>query len=304
MAQLRERAGISVRSVAACLLLIAAGLKYLHLATTPLLPDEPAGQRWLWIAQIELETFWGVWLLVGFWSRVARLSSASLFAIFALVSAYRGVLGYESCGCFGEFPINPWLMFAVDLLFAAAFLLIRTKPEPRRMRIDSSPLRLAIGLVGCSLLAIPIIFFPTGRRLATIAEDGTISGNEHVVLLDPSQWLGKRFPLVKHLELGPSFAHGRWHLLFIRSGCPNCEEALRQLLARSPLKNSADDANWALVALPPAAENAASLALPPQAKIPLIRLDGEKTWIAKVPFTVTLAGGIVVGWTPDIAQQT
>lgn len=90
--RLRESGETPLRLLAASLLLFAAGLKYLHLATTPLLPDDPGWQRWTWMAQIEVEVFWGVWLLGGICSRFTQIASALLFAIFAGFSAYRGGL--------------------------------------------------------------------------------------------------------------------------------------------------------------------------------------------------------------------
>lgn len=302
--RLRERGDPPIRLLASALLLVAAGLKYLQVATTPLMSNDSEWLRWGQIASIELEILWGVWLLAGTCSRFTRLASALLFTFFAAYSAYRGAWGYESCGCFGVIPVAPWLMFVLDSLLAVAFFFLPSKPELRDAKTSFWSRRLAVVLGVWALLALPIGLFSSGPKGATISEDGEIVGSEDIVLLDPRQWTGKRFPLMRHLDAGATFTRGRWRLLFVRPGCPYCVDALRQLLSAVPLGASDGEARWGLIALPPLPANAPSAFLPPHAGVPMGRLDAEKNWIANVPFTITIHDGIVVEWLPGFPQQT
>ncbi|KPL25100.1 MAG: hypothetical protein AMJ75_01980 [Phycisphaerae bacterium SM1_79] len=48
------------------------------------------------------------------------------FSLFWAVTLYKGVIGAESCGCFGSVHVNPWIiLFAIDLLAAIALALFR-----------------------------------------------------------------------------------------------------------------------------------------------------------------------------------
>jgi len=229
------------------------------------------------------------------------MASAFLFATFGAFSAYQGALGHNSCGCFGDVRINPWLTCTLDLLLAVACLLIRAKTAQAKA---ASTRRLVIVLATWLLVGAPLVLFPPDRQMAPVSEDGVIAADASVVLLDPRPWPGKRFPLTKYIDVGPALEHGRWRLVFIRPGCPYCEEALRPLLTSSQSEARGDGTPWALIELPPLTANASSLALPPQANLTLGRLDGGKTWIANVPFTITVADGIVVEWVPGVPWRT
>lgn len=47
------------------------------------------------------------------------------FTLLAAISLYSGIVGQRSCGWFGQYPINPWWVFAFDITVVASFLAFR-----------------------------------------------------------------------------------------------------------------------------------------------------------------------------------
>ncbi len=111
----KNHSWFTVRLFVAAVLLIAASLKAHQLATTPSLGDGILEARWFNIFVVEFELLFGIWLVFGLLPKLTWLASVGLFSLFATVSAFKGLMGEASCGCFGEVTINPWLMAAFDL---------------------------------------------------------------------------------------------------------------------------------------------------------------------------------------------
>jgi hypothetical protein len=134
-----------LRILMALLLLTAAGLKCHELATQPIIGKTWLDSRWLLMAAVEFELFFGLWLLFGncSWSplppgegkgegRLPRLTWAAalaLFSLFTCVSSYKASAGYSSCGCFGAIRVWPGWTAAVD--FALVLSLLRWRPRPQ-----------------------------------------------------------------------------------------------------------------------------------------------------------------------------
>ncbi len=84
------------------------------------------------IAAIGWELILGACLILGVHRSVTWLLAMLTFALFAGVSAYLGVIGQASCGCFGAIEASPWAAFAVDV----ALLILLTIFRPRFTRAD------------------------------------------------------------------------------------------------------------------------------------------------------------------------
>lgn len=104
----------AVRLLVGLLLLIAAGLKAQQLATEPSLGEGILHARWLLIAVVEFELFFGLWLLAGLLPRLSWLAALGCLALFACVSLFKALSGELTCGCFGRVEVNPWHTFALD----------------------------------------------------------------------------------------------------------------------------------------------------------------------------------------------
>lgn len=72
---------------------------------------------------VQMELALAALLLFGCWPKRTLLAAAVMFALFGAFSTYRGWAGYESCGCFGAFKVNPWITATLDgsLLLLAAW---------------------------------------------------------------------------------------------------------------------------------------------------------------------------------------
>jgi len=243
----------AVVRIALGLLVAAAGLKAHQLATQPVAEAGLFGSRWFLIAQVEGEFLFGLWLLAGLWPQGTRRLALVCFSAFAAVSLDKALTGEATCGCFGRVQVNPWYTLALDLGAVAALFLTR----PRRGLPQRSPravkarlaalacLGLAVGLPALALLA-------TGPQTAVLGEDGRIRGNGRVVVLEPEKWIGKRFPLLDHIDIGGRLLEGFWMVILYRQGCPKCRGLIAE--RRATAEDGYLPGGWrrvAFIALPP-----------------------------------------------------
>ena len=91
-------------------LLTAAGLKVHWLATERFWGTGFLESRPFPAVVVVFEWLLGVWLLADLYPRAAWAAAAGAFSCFAVASAWMGVRGESSCGCFGQVNISPWLI--------------------------------------------------------------------------------------------------------------------------------------------------------------------------------------------------
>ncbi|MBN1908521.1 MAG: hypothetical protein JW818_02170 [Pirellulales bacterium] len=116
-----------VRRALAAILLVAAGLKTHQLATSPVVSEGLLDSRWVLVATVEFELFFGLWLLAGLLPRLTWAAAVGCFGLFACVSLHKALGGAASCGCFGRVEINPWHTFTLDV--ASVLALLHWQPE-------------------------------------------------------------------------------------------------------------------------------------------------------------------------------
>jgi hypothetical protein len=74
---------------------------------------------------IECELVLALVLFFGFRPKISWFVTTILFAVFSIVSLYKGISGAESCGCLGALNVNPFLMFGIDVVIVGLLLLFR-----------------------------------------------------------------------------------------------------------------------------------------------------------------------------------
>ena len=109
-----------VRMCVASLLIAAAVLKAHELATRPTSDATLLTSRWFLIGLVELEFALGVLLVCNRWPVLLWRITIGAFSCFAAVSLSRGLLGYESCGSFGQLMISPWITLVLDIVVTMA----------------------------------------------------------------------------------------------------------------------------------------------------------------------------------------
>jgi len=133
---------------------------------------------------VQAELALAVLLLFGLWPKRVFFAAAAMFAIFGAFSVYRGWAGYESCGCFGSFKVNPWITAALDgvMLILAVWAAWHTpnerRMEPKRLYFAGGSYALAGLLAAVGMIAL--------APASSIDSGG-------LVVLEPETWIGSRF---------------------------------------------------------------------------------------------------------------
>jgi hypothetical protein len=154
-------------------------------------------------------------------------------------------------------------------------------------------LAIVFGLFACGTLLVVSaagwISFKTphleGRRpnSALISETG-------LVVLDPGDWVGRPFPLLKHIEIDTDLAAGHWKVLLVQPDCADCRAAVRQL-ADNLRRSRPPMLRWAVVSLSsgPLPEDFA----PVGAGYRVGRLDAHHEWFAQTPVEIEIDNAVV-----------
>jgi len=281
-----------IRIALGIVLLTAAGLKAYALATGPVPGGGMLGSRPFLIGAVEFELFLGLWLVVGLGAYAAWAVAVATFGSLAAVSFYHGVAGSAGCGCFGRLDIDPWHMFLFDACAVCA--LLRWPPPVRVARsvVNSGEGRREawsfVGAVAC--LGILAALWMNSFVPAVVGDDGSIDGGDALVVLDPSEWVGKKLPLLRHIDVGGRITAGRWRLLLYHHGCADCRKVIDRYAA-SPGGPAAP--RTVLVAVPPFGEEDAAAAAG-RADFLSGRLS-DRRWFVRTPAELILQDGVVTG---------
>jgi len=306
-----------VRVVLGLILLTAAALKGHQLATEPVAETSLFTSRWFLICVVEFELFFGLWLFCGPYPRRTWQAAILCFTVFACVSLYKAASGEATCGCFGRVPVNPWYTLILDLTAVAGLFCFR---PPREKRISPLPfpgegpgvrafaslrplsgeaLGMRLGWVLRLFLAagIPAAFTMGTYEPATADHSGDILGNSQFVVLEPEKWVGKRFPLLKYIDIGDDLGAGQWIVVLYRLDCPSCCDVLdSQAKVVAGSAASMRDTKIAFVQVPSHEVSAADTASR-NVRFVLGRLRDVRTWFVRTPVQITLNRGIVVSVT-------
>ena len=132
--------------------LTASALKCWQLATEPIIGTSLLDSRWLLMATVEFEIFFGIWLLANIWAKPTWAAALACFGLFTCVSLCKALSGHASCGCFGRVPVNPWYTGTLDLAVMAS--LLRWRPKESFFTIHRATAVLVIWL----LIGIPAAY--------------------------------------------------------------------------------------------------------------------------------------------------
>ena len=271
------------------LLIVAGALKGWQLITEPVANNSIWTWRPFMVLQVDFELALGIWLLSGLFKKAAWLTALLCFSAFSLITLYKGISGAESCGCFGTVDVNPWLtLFAIDipsficLWVFRPVLLFKRKPKTMRTLIHEfiTPLPSISRFVTTTCLALLILGVTT--PILAFNEPAKITSSYEV--LEPKTWVGKKLPILEHIDIEKQLEQGNWLVLFYHHDCPDCARAIPKYerIAREMAGNE-DFLRIALIEVPPYGQRPISDNSP----CTIGRLANTKKWFVTTP-TVAL----------------
>jgi hypothetical protein len=124
-----KKMNVAVMTLAGLLLIAAAILKAHEVLTVYFFPWHEKGfwNSWeMMLVQIPAEFALGVWLVSGLFRKAAWLAGTAAYCLFIAVTLRLALMGAESCGCFGQVHVNPWVtLFSIDIPFTVLLLIFR-----------------------------------------------------------------------------------------------------------------------------------------------------------------------------------
>ena len=150
-------------------------------------------------------------------------------------------------------------------------------------------------------MGLPAARSMANYRAVVVAANGEISDDAAMIVLEPRRWIGKRFPLFKHVDVGDELARGEWSLLFYHHDCPQCQRAIARFGSLPRATQIAAVRRNVLVEIPPFGPD------PDHGLKDCLcaKLDADREWFAATPVAVALVDGIVVAVTnaPEIMAE-
>jgi hypothetical protein len=241
---------------------------------------------------VQAEILLGIWLLIGGLNRSRFIASLGCFTLFACIAFYEATHAIPSCGCFGNVKVPPLATGSFDLLAITGLWF--TRPF-WNSTIDHalSRWRVLLGLTLALLLsaglwsAYVVRFQRYDVALAANDTAGTL------VVLEPSNWVNKPFPLVDEIDNWNQLRSGRWLVIFYHFDCDSCLKAIPQYqaFAASELAGKAG-IRVAFIAMPPASAGADPVRASSEYQHLALRPDHD--WFATTPVAVALENGRVI----------
>lgn len=292
-----------VTKLLAALLLVAAVLKGWQLLTEPAANNDIWTYRPFLILTVEFELALGIWLLSGLFKKAAWLATIVCFSLFSMITLYKGITGYASCGCFGSVHVNPWItLFAIDLPAVLSLAVFRPRLSfPRSLSCavigGHESIKTLIKEFLTPLPSIPQFAITAAVGLATLGvttpilafnEPAKITSSYEV--LEPETWVGKELPILEHIDIAESLKRGNWLVLLYHHDCPDCVEAIPKYeqMARD-LAGNEDFLRIALIEVPPYDRGSVSENSP----CTLGHLAETKEWFVTTPAVALLTDGKV-----------
>jgi len=222
------------------------------------------------------------------------------------LSFFLGISGKESCGCFGIAHVSPWWTFGIDAALASS--LFTWNPQHVKHGIESGSSRPRF--TAQAFFTVPAGFAVIGIPILSIAfwqpesesPMGNSFANNRFVLLEPEKWIGRPFPLVRHIHMAEHecLSQGSWLLVLYHHDCPKCQQALPRYERRAKeLKMANDETIIALIEMPPYGPAILS-------DNPLFhhgRLSDSKEWLIMTPAEVRLIDGQVTAATLELISE-
>lgn len=279
-----------IRIAVALVVFVAAAAKCYQCCMGPIPGDGLFSAKWFVICLVETEWLGVVALLLlaDLLPRPVWVATLTCFSGFTVVSLTKGLAGEASCGCFGRWQLNPFLTATMDATIVA--LLLRWRPHPLVLNLRQVSMRAIIALLVWLAVGVPAAFAMGRHTETTLSDRGDILGKNMVVVLEPQEWIGKTFPLLKYIDIGDELTEGDWGIVLFHHDCRKCREVMRDI---GHIAREYEFSRICLLEMPPYGDS--HVALDQMKEICRFgRLDDTRDWFAATPIVMALKGGRVV----------
>lgn len=266
----------------ALVLLLASLLKGYGFLSSPVEGETFWGSRWFLLVVVQFELLLALLLVIDPLPQFTWWLALASFAVFAATATVKAVAGETSCGCFGRVEVSPWYTLILDLTVLTALLVFGPpKYNDRHGRLWTT-------IATLLLVGIPAGWAIGRANPAAISDEGELLGDGSLVVLEPETWVGKRFPLMKHVDGGIDLSQGSWLVVLYRHDCSHCIE----VLPRYERAARAGGQQVCLVALPPYAPPGLD-PVPTGTACARGRLNQDREWFVESPAEIELSNAIV-----------
>ncbi len=314
-----------VMVVAGLVLIVATVLKIHQLLTEPII-SKGFWESWeFFLIQIPLELGLGIWLVCGLFRKAAWVVAVLSFGLFIVVTLQKGLIGAESCGCFGRVEVNPWITLSViDIPLFLALLIFRAKgyklfpppwPSAKHFFGIAIPTFAVIGVI------MPVLIFnkPPNKtdkyevvrpeewiRKEPTSEKQTPVPAGNLQVQAGEKQVSEEWSMLKYIDIANSLRSNIVVVVFYSSECDMCHDAiaLYDQMSRD-MAGSEDSIQFALIEIPPYGSEQDSFVA---VDTPCLtgRLDSSKDWYIETPLVVVIQDGLVVeSWeieTPELDE--
>lgn len=321
-----------IMTLAGLLLAVAALLKA-HEALTIYIP--PWREHGIWesyeffLFQIPLEFALGVWILSGVFRKASWLAALLAFFAFIIITFIKGLLGLESCGCFGQIHVNPWYTLTfIDIPFFVLLLIFQPRGEkllPPPWPHPLHALATAIPAIGFMAVAAPILvaFRPEFKKpeswtpvarpvLPAPLQNPSDQPEPQTPTLPPadpqtqpsaSEPAVPQWPWLQYIDIADQLKTGIAVILMYHHDCPTCAQMvpLYDQYARQMARQGEQNLTIAFIAIPPYSENG-----PVPDDTPCLKghLSDREKWAIMSPYVVALIDGdFVKDWPQGTAPE-
>jgi len=328
-----------VMYIAGAVLVIAAVLKIHQLLTEPII-SKGFWESWtFFVIQIPLELGLGIWLLCGLFRKAAWLIAVLAFGLFIGVTLQKGLIGAESCGCFGKVVVNPWI--TLSFIDAPIFLLLLIF-FPRGQKLLPPPWPAAEHFWGVFLPTFvilgtitPVLIFnkvvrkepwktnvPVIKNRPGIVEpDGTKPADFNNVIIDVNDGAGsadindanttgpalveQQWEMLRYIDIADQLRSGFVVVLLYHYDCPICKVAI-PLYSQANNDYSDSGLQFAFIEIPPFGKDEES-PVPKDTACLTGALDDTQQWFIESPLVALLRDGLAVkvweeGEAPTVEQ--
>lgn len=275
---------LTIRRLAAAVLLIAAAMKVHQMATQPVAHSEIISSQWLILGLVGYELFLATWLLSGVWPKRARFVSLVTFAGFGVVSLLAALQGDATCGCFGHASPRPIYTALLDAAIATLVWKSKTHGDRNAMQAPR------ITALAWSCVAVTVTLTIAWYMLPDDERSG--SDNKRLVTFEPEKWLGKRFPLFKHLLIDADLERGTWLVFVHQHGCLACSRLVPRYVDWAKIGGNGAF-KLAFIEVPPLGD-IGRLQLPSEPEFASGRLVDRFDWFIHTPNVIRIKDGILI----------